>query len=75
MMSASEPLRDRDVRLRALDGGPADGRVGIGVGQALLAPRLARADGRDDQPVRGHQIGQLLRIDGRGSRIASSTPS
>ena len=57
-------MRDRDVRLRPLDGRPPDGRVGVGVGEVFLAPGLARADGRDHQPVRGHPIGQLLRIHG-----------
>ena len=59
-----QPVRDRDVRLRALDGRPPDGRVGIGVRQVFLAPCLARADGRHRQPVSGHPIGQLLRIHG-----------
>ena len=30
----------------------------------FLAPGLTRADGRDDQPVRRHLIGQFLRIHG-----------
>jgi len=59
-----QPVRDRDMRLRALNGGSPDGRIGIGEGEAFLTPCLARADGGDHQPMRSHCDRFLLCFNG-----------
>jgi len=46
---------DRDVRLGPLDGCPADGRIDVAVGEALLPPSLPRADGGHGQAMRTDQ--------------------
>ena len=45
-----------------LDGGSADGRVGIGERESLLSPCLPRADSRHDQPVSRHDTLQFIAV-------------